>query len=229
WSDVATKASTFGDDLVNRWNREIDIYLLFAGLFSSILTAFNVQSYQLLQPGGPDATVQALERIALQLHSFSISYPFVNSRHPGGPVLRDAVGGSPSVARSAIWLNILWFSGLILSLTSALIGIVAKQWLSEYSAVSGNSRDKARLRQYLAKNLVKWRVGDIILFIPILLVLSLAFFLAGLLVLLWTLHQSVATVASVLVAIVAAFTIGVAILPVFSVSCAYLSPQSRAL
>ncbi|KAH9847091.1 hypothetical protein C2E23DRAFT_850130 [Lenzites betulinus] len=229
WSDVATKAQTFGDDLVNRWNREIDIYLLFAGLFSAILTAFNVESYRLLQSRSSDPTVQALERISLQLHSFSISYPFVNSTQPGSPAVRDTADGLSSVAQSAIWLNILWFSGLILSLTSALIGIVAKQWLSEYSAVSGNSRDKARLRQYLAKNLVKWRVGDIVLFIPILLVISLAFFLAGLLVLLWTLHHSVAIVASILVAIVAVFTSGVAILPALSVSCAYLSPQSRAL
>ncbi|KAH9847088.1 hypothetical protein C2E23DRAFT_890292 [Lenzites betulinus] len=229
WSDVATKAQTFGDDMVSRWNREIDTYLLFAGLFSAILTAFNVQSYQLLQPGGPNPTVQALERISLQLHSFSISYPFVNSTQPGGPVLRDVQSGTPVVARSAVWLNILWFSGLILSLTSALIGIVAKQWLSEYSAVSGSSRDKARTRQYRAANLVKWHVGDIILLIPVLLVLSLAFFLAGLLVLLWTLHPSVAIVASVLIAIAAVFTLVVGILPVFSVSCAYLSPQSRAL
>ncbi|KAI0821724.1 hypothetical protein BC628DRAFT_1276179, partial [Trametes gibbosa] len=175
WADVATKAQTFGDDMVNRWNREIDTYLLFAGLFSAILTAFNVQSYQLLQPGGPNPAVQALDRLSLQLHSFSISYPFVNSTQLGAQVARDA--STPAVARSAIWLNIMWFSGLILSLTSALIGIVAKQWLSEYSAVSGSSREKARLRQYLTMNLVKWRVGLILLFIPILLVVSLAFFL----------------------------------------------------
>ncbi|KAH9847101.1 hypothetical protein C2E23DRAFT_531971 [Lenzites betulinus] len=231
WSEVAKKARTFGDDMVDRWEREIKTYLLFAGLFSAILTAFNVQSYQMLHPGGTDPTVQALERISLQLHSFSISYPFVNSTHPAGPFIRDTTEGatSSSVTQSAIWLNSLWFFGLILSLASTLIGIVAKQWLSEYRAMSGTSREKARLRQYRAKNLEAWHVGDIILLIPVLLVISLAFFFAGLLVLLWTLHRSVAIVASVFIALVAIFTLTVAILPVVNVSCGYLSPQSRAL
>ncbi|KAI0821735.1 hypothetical protein BC628DRAFT_794757 [Trametes gibbosa] len=227
WSDVAAKAQTYGDQMVNRWSREIKTYLIFAGLFSAILTPFNVESYKMLQPGGRDSTGQTLERISLQLHSFSISYPFVNSTQPGSPFVRDAGNGSQTVAQSAIWLNSLWFSALILSLTSALVSIIASQWLSEYRAVCGTSHDIARLRQYRAENLEDWHVGEIVLIIPVLLVLSLGLFFSGLLVLLWTLHPSVAIVASVLIVIAVAFTLVVAVLPVFSVSCAYLSPQAR--
>lgn len=133
--------------------------------------------------------------------------------------------------QSAIWLNILWFSGLIISLTSALLGILVKQWLNEFVSLglSGNSREAARLRQYRLNNLVKWRVGDIVILIPVLLLISLGLFLAGLLVLLWTLHPGVAIIASVLVGVVSVITIGVTFLPLFNHTCAYLTPQTFAL
>lgn len=200
-------------------------------MFSAILTAFNVQSYPLLQPGTPDP-VAILQQISLQLHSFTVNPPFVNSTTPPavGSSPPSAASGVNAVPRSAIWLNILWFSGLILSLTSALMGILVKQWLNEYVSlgVSGNSREAAQLRQYRLNNLVKWRVEDIVILIPVLLLISLGLFLAGLLILLWTLHQTVAIVATVLVGVVGVFTFGVTFLPLCNNGCAYLTPQSFA-
>ena len=53
------------------------------GLFSAVLTAFNVQSYQLLTPPpATDPVIVALEKISAQLSSFSVNPPSVNSTHP---------------------------------------------------------------------------------------------------------------------------------------------------
>ena len=53
------------------------------GLFSAVLTAFNVQSYQLLTPPpATDPIIVALERISAQPSSFSVKPPSVNSTHP---------------------------------------------------------------------------------------------------------------------------------------------------
>lgn len=202
-----------------------------AGLFSAILTAFNVQSYLLLQPPTPDPSIAILQQISSQLGSFSVSLPFVNStQSPSTNRLNTNTGAAPPIPRWAVWLNTLWFSSLILSLTSASVGIMVKQWLNEYtSGVSGTSRHAARARQHRLNNLKQWRVEDIVGTVPVLLQLALAFFLAGLLVLLWTLHVTVAAVASALVGILAAFTVATSLLPLFCHSCAYLSPQARAL
>ncbi|KAL1946234.1 hypothetical protein VTO73DRAFT_15361 [Trametes versicolor] len=231
WTDVADTVKTYSDDMIERWNKQIDVYLVFAGLFSAILTAFNVQSYPLLQQTTPDTTAVTLQQISLQLQSFAISLPFVNSTHPA--IAAAAIPPStpfPSVPRYAIWLNVLWFSSLILSLTSSVIGILVKQWLGEYSSgLTGNSREAARLRQYRLNNLVKWHVGDVIVLIPVLLLISLALFLAGLLILLWNLHPTVAIVASGLVGVLAVSTVCVTLLPVVKPSCAYLSPQTLVL
>ncbi|EIW52754.1 uncharacterized protein TRAVEDRAFT_75837, partial [Trametes versicolor FP-101664 SS1] len=169
WADVSGMVKTYSDEMVERWNKVIDTYLVFAGLFSAILTAFNVQSYPLLQPPTLDP-VTVLQQISLQLHSFAINSSFANSTAPSsaGPSPPHTASGPAAVPQSAIWLNILWFSGLIISLTSALLGILVKQWLNEFVSLglSGNSREAARLRQYRLNNLVKWRVGDIVILIP---------------------------------------------------------------
>ncbi|EJF56145.1 hypothetical protein DICSQDRAFT_18144, partial [Dichomitus squalens LYAD-421 SS1] len=140
----------YSDEMVKRWKEEIDTLLVYAGLFSAILTAFNVQSYLLLQPSTP----------------FSVNPPgaLVNSTHPVTPFAPIPMA---PVETWAVWLNSLWFSALICSLASASIGILVKQWLHEYEAgISGTSVEIARLRQYRLNHLAKWRVAEIIAILP---------------------------------------------------------------
>ncbi|TBU21830.1 hypothetical protein BD311DRAFT_792534 [Dichomitus squalens] len=207
-SKTAEIVRKYNDEMVKRWNEEIDTLLVYAGLFSAILTAFNVQSYLLLQPPAtPVPTLAVLQQTSLQLNSFSVNPPF-----------------------RAVALNTLWFSALICSLASASFGILIKQWLHEYQAgISGSSLEIARLRQYRLNHLVKWHVAEIVAILPVLLQFSLSLFFAGLLVLLWNLHYIVAIVASVLVAIVILFVVVTTILPVFWHDCCYLSPPTYAL
>ncbi|RDX52265.1 hypothetical protein OH76DRAFT_1345532, partial [Lentinus brumalis] len=175
WSKTAEIIKVYSDDMVAKWNSEIDTLLVYAGLFSAILTAFNVQSYQLLQPPPPDPILAALEHISGQLGSFSVTTAFINSTQSAYiPVTSTA----PGPTRSAVWLNTLWFSALICSLASASVRIMVKQWLREYSAgLSGASDQISRLRQYRLNNLAKWGVAGIVSALPILLQLSLTLFL----------------------------------------------------
>ncbi len=137
---------------------------------------------------------------------------------------------APGPTRSAVWLNTLWFSALICSLASASVGIMVKQWLREYSAgLSGASDQISRLRQYRLNNLAKWGVAGIVSALPILLQLSLTLFLAGLLVLLWTLHVVVATVSSALVGALMTFTLATLFLPAIKPDCCYISPPTYAI
>ncbi|KAI0667080.1 hypothetical protein C8Q78DRAFT_982991, partial [Trametes maxima] len=222
WEDVSSMVKNRSDEMVHRWNKEIDTLLVYAGLFSAILTAFTVQSYPLLQPAIPDPSVVILQQLSLQITGFSGEFPFSNSTQ-AFPVEMPV---SNSVSRSVIWLNVLWFSSLVLSLSSASVGIMIKQWLNEYnSGVSGTSREVARLRQRRLNNMLEWRVADVVVAIPILLQLSLALFLAGLLILLWSLESTVAATTTFFITSLALFTVGTTILPLIKDTCAYLSPQ----
>ncbi|KAI0644899.1 hypothetical protein C8Q79DRAFT_739345 [Trametes meyenii] len=223
WEDVSSMVKNYSDEMVNRWNKEIDTLLVYAGLFSAILTAFTVQSYPLLQPVVPDPSIVILQQLSLQITSFSNQFPTPNSTRasPAGIPVPDPV------SRSVVWLNVLWFSSLVLSLSSASIGILIKQWLNEYnSGISGTSCEVARLRQRRLNNMLEWHVADVVVAIPILLQLSLALFLAGLLILLWSLESTVAATATVFITSLALFTVGTTVLPLVKETCAYLSPQT---
>ncbi|TFK89058.1 hypothetical protein K466DRAFT_444807, partial [Polyporus arcularius HHB13444] len=228
WEETAKIVKTYSDELVDRWNKEIDTLLVFAGLFSAILTAFNVQSYQLLTPApATDPVIIALEHISAQLRSFSVNPPSVNSTQPAF-VHQDPI---PTPAtRWAIWLNALWFSSLIFSLAAASIGLMVKQWITEYnSGLSGTSHQTARLRQLRLESLERWHVKEIVSVLPVLLQMASALFFAGLLVLLWQLNRTVAIVATVLVGLLVSFSLYTIIIPSFTTHCSYRSPPSRAL
>ncbi|KAI0760436.1 hypothetical protein C8Q74DRAFT_1296310 [Fomes fomentarius] len=228
WSEAAETVKKYYEELLKRWKEEMDTLLVYAGLFSAILTAFNMQSYPLLQPDPTDYTLAVLLQISRQLDSFSVHGSFINSTENARSLAQSQTPFQPS--SSAVWINTLWFSSLVLSLAAASIALIVKQWLQEVIVgLSGTSRDSARLRQYRLNGLLKWRVGTIVVALPILLQVALILFLTGMVILLWTLHHTVAAVTSSLVGTLFAAFVVVSMTPVFKWDCFYRSPQAFAL
>ncbi|EJF66324.1 hypothetical protein BD309DRAFT_837246, partial [Dichomitus squalens] len=120
WSECARAMMELDQANIKRWKEDIDTLLVFAGLFSSVVTGFLVESVKSLRPEPLAATVVVLERISAQLRNSSgditepTEEPFVPTRHN-------------------IEINGLWFASLILSLGVAFVGILVKQWLGDYS------------------------------------------------------------------------------------------------
>ncbi|KAI0778951.1 hypothetical protein BD413DRAFT_122445 [Trametes elegans] len=225
WARSAELVKTYNDEIVERWQEEMDTLLVYAGLFSAVLTAFNVQSYQLLQPAPTDSSLAVLQQISEQLTSFSVNPTFINSTRSA--LSPDEVNPPFRPPDSAVWINALWFSSLVCSLASASVALMVKQWLHELSVgVSGTSRESARIRQYRVNSLRRWHVGGIVIVIPILLQIALVLFLAGLVVLLWTLHGTVAAIVSGLVGMLFVFLVVTTLLPAIKVNCCYRSPQA---
>ncbi|KAI0640842.1 hypothetical protein C8Q79DRAFT_1037483 [Trametes meyenii] len=227
WNDSAEVVKTFSDEMIHKWNKEIDTLLVYAGLFSAILTAFNVQSYPLLSPDPPDPVLAALTQISVQLAGFTINSSLVNST---APIFVATDTPPPPPPRWAVWLNILWFSSLVCSLAATSIGLTVKQWLNHCAlGLSGTSREVSRLRQYRLNGLQKWRVDAVVAILPVLLQLALALFSVGLLLLLWNLHHVVAVVVAALLGTLLLFTLVTSLLPAFFADCVYLSPQALAI
>ncbi|KAI0778950.1 hypothetical protein BD413DRAFT_434543, partial [Trametes elegans] len=225
WARSAELVKTYNDELVERWKEEMDTLLVFAGLFSAVLTAFNVQSYQLLQPAPADPSLAVLQRISEQLTGFSVNPTFINSTRSA--LSPDEVNAPFRAPDSVVWINALWFSSLVCSLASASVALMVKQWLHELSVgVSGTSRESARIRQYRVNSLRRWHVGGIVIVLPILLQTALVLFLVGLVILLWTLHPTVAVIVSGLVGTLFVFLVVTTLLPALRVDCCYRSPQA---
>lgn len=183
-----------------------------AGLFSAVLTAFVVISVTMLQQDNTQTTATAVLQISAQLSNHSLPPVIVEPFEP---------------ATSSVTINCLWFLSLVLSLTSALFGMIAKQWLREYmewTTASLTSQNAITLRQKRYEAFVGWKVPAVVAAIPALLEVSLILFFAGMVVYLRTVNAVVAGVTTAGIALVIGLAVLATILPVFWQRCPYRTP-----
>ncbi len=131
-----------------------------------------------------------------------------------------------SPSHSDEWLNSLWFVSLTLSLITALVAVLVKQWLHQYVAIVSDSsaRDCARIRHLRYAGLQTWQVPMIIGMLPVLLHVSLALFFAGLAIFLFSLGMKVAWLVSIIGAATYTAYIIALILPLIYPYCPFKVP-----
>lgn len=198
-----------------------------AGLFSAVVTAFAVGTYQDLQE---DPVVALLAQIA------------------ASSAINGSVGAPPPFTPSAstIRLNVFLFLSLILSLSTVLVGIVALQWIREHRQLSNTltPQNMFATLHMRTEALQKWRVPQIFAALPLLLQFSLIFFFAGIVQLLVDASTIVLIPVACVIGVTILFLILTTVLPTaqaatlsFSglrlnddipVPCPYKSPQAKA-
>lgn len=204
-----------------------------AGLFSSIVTAFVVNSYVFLQPNPNDAVVTLLSRIADSLvanATIGVNQPHI----PFHPTARS------------VRINIYWFISLVLSLTTVLIAIVSLQWLREHQTydVTITPQTQFALFNLRAHSFKRWYVPQIFAALPILLQAALILFLVGIGEFLLVVGNNVAIPVIVVIGIPVLFLFTTTTFPAYQffalylplraqvnenvpAPCPYKSPQSR--
>ncbi|KAF8985723.1 hypothetical protein BDQ17DRAFT_1289793 [Cyathus striatus] len=203
WKDCHELVKRYDRALCRGWTEEITNLLILSGLFSAVVTAFAVESYQWLQPNSQDLSYLALLHLSTQLSAgtnSTLQAPFV-----------------PPAFHPAEWqvrVNIVWFLSLVLSVTTAMIGILVIQWLREYERGSNLAPKEAlALRQMLHEGLKSWHVQKILYALPLLLQTALVLFFVGLLILLWNVNREVAGVAGAFLALTLVFIALTTIMP----------------
>ncbi|KAJ7585651.1 hypothetical protein C8J56DRAFT_1027267 [Mycena floridula] len=170
FSSYVREAKIYDSGMVARWKVLMDGLLLFAALFSAVVTAFIIESYKNLSP---DLTVVFLYQISQQLSTMT------NSTELNLLSLSD-FSGSPKLA---IITNVFWFLSLALSLTCALTATLIQQWASDYvRAIERREAPeiRARIRAYLFEGVENSNVAVIVEGTPLLLHASLFSFFIGL-------------------------------------------------
>ncbi len=125
------------------------------------------------------------------------------------------------------WVNGLWFASLSISLSTALVAALAKQWTHQYvSVLSGTPLDRVRVRHVRYMNLQIWHIPMIIGLLPALMHTALGLFLLGLIIFL--LSQSVAIGSVTTSVIVVGFIAYVStnLLPLVYPHCPFRTPLS---
>lgn len=187
------------------------------------MTAFNIEAYQWLQVDQAERTADILQTISLQLASVSANATDVN-------FATQAFQPSNFQAKTTdIAINILWFLSLTLALVAALFAILAQQWIRHYTNLALiDGRERACIRHQRFQALNQWLVPQIIMALPVLLQLALFVFFGGLILLLWTVHQTVAIAITSTVSIFLGLCLVTTVPPTFFADCPYKSPLAWA-
>ncbi|KAG9077491.1 hypothetical protein FS749_010611 [Ceratobasidium sp. UAMH 11750] len=221
WQVYLDEAKEQDTELIEEKNKNLDVMLLFAALFSAVLTAFLIESKKLLQQDSADLSATLLLAIAQ-------SQQRVEQGAPQTRPLVERPEFSPSL--SARWINGLWFTGLSLSLGAALAAMLAKEWLNAYiSSRPRPPKSHALTHQARLRGLIRWRALQLIDFLPTMLHLSLLFFSLGLVVYLWTLDHSIAIAEAIITAIIGLFYVMTALSGATYSACPFKTQLSKYL
>ncbi len=146
-------------------------------------------SVQDLRPNSQDIATSHLEKI----HQL-LADPYA-SRVPTSAESTLAGRSTFSPQKHAIWVNILWFLSLTISLTCAFLATLLQQWARRYIRITQPPRysrhKRARIRAFFFNGVEDLHFPAVVEALPSLLHLSLFLFFAGLLVFLSDIHSSV--------------------------------------
>ncbi|KAG8753529.1 hypothetical protein FRC11_007334, partial [Ceratobasidium sp. 423] len=198
WRLYAEEAKEYDTEMAQERNKNLDTMLLFATLFSAIVTAFIIESTRLLEQDDSEVSTQFLLALVQSQQRIETGTPNITSPPVEMPEF------SPSTAARVI--NVLWFASLMISLGAAVVAILAKEWLSAFTSYrTRHAYEYALQRQARLTSLNTWNMLPIIDMLPTLLNFALFIFSLGLIVRLWLLDFVVAGVITTISAIVGGF------------------------
>ncbi|KAJ7601191.1 hypothetical protein C8J56DRAFT_814332 [Mycena floridula] len=211
------EAKIYDEAMVARWKIAMDGILLFAALFSAVVTAFIIESYKLLSPDPANITLLILYQISQQLVNGSETTVLLPKP--------SEIPFSPSVA--AVLTNVFWFLSLALGLSCALAATLIQQWASEYiHAIERRQvpEMRGRIRAFLFEGVERSKVSAIVEGTPALLHASLFSFLIGLVFFLRPINNVVTYLMSGLLIICGTAYFYATIAPLISISSPIRTP-----
>ncbi|EUC61824.1 hypothetical protein RSOL_407930, partial [Rhizoctonia solani AG-3 Rhs1AP] len=169
WKIYVKETDRADAELVDGWNKSLDVILVFAALFSAVSTAFLIESSQKLQEDPADVTAQTLLVISQALSVLT------NTTQPTGVQSSNTVNtGSFSPSRITVTVNTLWYLSLSLSVATSLLAMLAKDWCHSFLAGrSGHPHTQTMRRQQKWMMIEKWKMQELIMVLPSLIHLSL--------------------------------------------------------
>jgi hypothetical protein len=186
-----------------------------SGLYSAVLTAFIIESYQKLEENPADVSVDLLRKISGQL--------------AGNSSVVDAAVDQFQAPIPAIICNVFWFLSLTLALACAFLAMFAQQWARHYlfrAKIFRSSRSKARFLQFLYAGRRDFQMGALIDIIPSFLHLSLVSFFLGLIAFLSPINHALTWIVVGITAAVVLIYLILTALPIIKRNSPYWTPLS---
>ncbi|KAG6919743.1 hypothetical protein DXG01_001577 [Tephrocybe rancida] len=220
WSVYLDEADNLDTDILQGYRNIIDSLLIFAALFSGVVTTFVVQTSTALH--SDNGQIMA----ALLYENNQLLWAAGNGTNANDVPFATLAPGSTTHSSTDVWINGLFFASLALALSTALLTVLAKQWIQAYtSIIPGDGKTRALIRHFRFLGIQTWPFGGIIEALPLILHGSVAIFMIGL-----ALHVSqfspplCGIVASVTI-ITFMFYFVTSLLPAIRIDCPYRVPS----
>ncbi|KAK0432947.1 hypothetical protein EV421DRAFT_2063533, partial [Armillaria borealis] len=174
WRAYLDESRSYDTDRLQDQRGEVNILLVFAGLFSAVVSAFVVQSLNSQPDYQKMSAVLLFDQINIQralANGTSLDDITTSGIDPTAPFTPDTTD---------LVINGLWGTSLTLSLVTAFVAILVDAWYSYYvSPIPGQPEVRASTRHLRYKGLIKCHIRVCISFLQLLLHLSLMSFLLG--------------------------------------------------
>ncbi|KAH6903201.1 hypothetical protein BKA70DRAFT_603281 [Coprinopsis sp. MPI-PUGE-AT-0042] len=211
WSIYLEEAGEHAKEQAEVWKTGLESLLLFAGLFASVITSFLVESSKKLQ-------LEDQEALLMDIRSVLLNEPIADHEY------------APTA--SQLWVNGLWYSSLLVTLFSAIIGVLARSWIVNYLPLASRQEAGDAYRRWMLDRMSeRWKMQKIIRGIPLLVQVAFFLFSLGLGI---QAYESNRTIGLAVLSLVAACTmiyVVVTILPLILPpgSCPFKTPLSDVL
>ncbi|KAG8871472.1 hypothetical protein FRB97_008655, partial [Tulasnella sp. 331] len=215
WHRYDTFADEHDKAFLDRLDRDLDVLLIFAGLFSAINTAFIVLT--LTDLGAPNG-YQTNALLILQLKGAAFSTLTDNDLNP--PF-------SPTTA--AVRQNCAFLASLCASVLASAGAMVGKQWIQSYDRAgqTGSHEMQAMRRTEKWLGAEKWGLRPVVESLPMLLLISLGLFFIALGDYLLSTNRQVANVVIAFAVVGATLYGGSVIVAVIDPQCPFQTSVSR--
>ncbi|KAI0789654.1 hypothetical protein C8Q75DRAFT_806817 [Abortiporus biennis] len=227
WSDLSRHLRQYDEERIKRVNDDMDTLLVFAGLFSAVVTAFCIEFYKSLQTDPNETSAILLLQISKQLASFNVNGLTVNS---SASAAEPSLFTSKTPSKTSTNINIFWFLSLVFSLTTASLAMLVKQWLREYLPHDNLSpQSHIRVRHFRAEGIEKFHVFTIAAVLPLMIQIALGLFFIGLVVFLIDLDWAVGWSITPFVILWASLFVITLLAPAIFAHCPYHTPLLKGL
>ncbi|KAL1730863.1 hypothetical protein EV714DRAFT_170792, partial [Schizophyllum commune] len=221
WRVLLDEGHAYDRNTVRNWRDTVDVYLVFTGLFSAVVTTLVVQFSQSLQPDHA-----AMNTILLQ-ELIAVQRALAKGSDVDSVPSPTLAGDSVTASALVYWGNRFWYISLALSLLAAFISVLIRQWLHEYEkAVPGQAKSRVLVWQYRLLGMQRWKVHVIVALLPFLLHLSLFMFFVGLVIFVLDFDRPMAWTLAAFTAFFSALYTLSNMLPAAYPDCPYRTPLS---
>ncbi|VDC02419.1 unnamed protein product [Peniophora sp. CBMAI 1063] len=226
WTTYLKDAEEEDKYLPKSWEANTGSVLTFTGLFAATVAAFIIESYKSLSPDSGDQTVVLLTQL-LAVAANASSHTPIDTTHAIASV--ETFKARPT----AIVVNVLWFSSLLIALVCALLSTLIQEWSRDYvrdinrrRTLDESARDRAYNHMYIRMGVDKYGMDSVVYCVTALVHLAVFLFVVGLAVFLFPFDGVVAAATTAVLGFFLLLYLAASISPLVDGSSPYRTPAT---